>query len=70
MQSCLLTSLFTYAVAGEEKVQEFQHKRHYGSDMSLKGRVSKLGKKEDVSEDGGDEYPPRKFSDKVVDSDC
>ncbi|XP_020401317.1 protein FORGETTER 1 isoform X1 [Zea mays] len=43
---------------GEEKVQEFQHKRHYGSDMSLKGRVSKLGKKEDVSEDGGDEYPP------------
>jgi hypothetical protein len=26
--------------------------------------------KEDVSEDGGDEYPARKFSDKVVDSDC
>ena len=38
--------------------------------MSLKGRVSKLGKKEDVREDGGDEYPARKFSDKVVDSDC
>ena len=69
MQSCLLTSLFTYAVASEEKVQEFQHKRH-GSDMSLKGRVSKLGKKEDVREDGGDEYPAHKFSDKVVDSDC
>ena len=49
---------------------EFQRKRHYGPDMSLKGRVSKLGKLEDVSDDGVEEYPPRKFLDKVVYSDC
>jgi hypothetical protein len=49
---------------------EFQRKRHYGPDVSLKGRVSKLGKLEDVSDAGSDEYPPRKFLDKVVYSDC
>ncbi|CAL5011046.1 unnamed protein product [Urochloa decumbens] len=42
----------------EEKVMEFQRKRHYGPDVSLKGRVSKLGKVEDVSDDGSGEYPP------------
>ncbi|RLN03180.1 hypothetical protein C2845_PM13G05560 [Panicum miliaceum] len=42
----------------EEKVMEFQRKRHYGPDVSLKGRVSKLGKLEDVSDDASDECPP------------
>ncbi|KAG0522949.1 hypothetical protein BDA96_07G081700 [Sorghum bicolor] len=53
---------------GEEKVQEFQHKRH-GSDMSLKGRVSKLGKKEDVNADGGDEYPAPESDHESTESD-
>jgi hypothetical protein len=55
-----------YAVADEEKVMEVQRKRHYGPNVSLKGRVSKLGKLDDVSDDGSDGHPPRKFLDNVV----
>ena len=44
---------------------EFQRKRHYGPDVSLKGRVSKLGKLEDVSDNGSDEHPARKFLTKL-----
>ncbi|KAF0899526.1 hypothetical protein E2562_020008 [Oryza meyeriana var. granulata] len=40
---------------GEEKVAEVQRKRHYGPDVSFKGRVRKLAKMEDLSDDGSDE---------------
>lgn len=49
---------------------EFQRKRHCGSDGPLKGRVSKLGKLEDVSDNGSDDCPPRKFLNYAFDSDC
>nr|CAB3482436.1 unnamed protein product [Digitaria exilis] len=54
----------------EENVMEFQRKRHCGSDGSLKGRVSKHGKLENVSDNGSDDYPPRKFLDYIADSVC
>uniref|UniRef100_A0A0D9X5G9 PHD-type domain-containing protein n=1 Tax=Leersia perrieri TaxID=77586 RepID=A0A0D9X5G9_9ORYZ len=41
---------------GEEKVAEVQRKRHYGPDVSFKGRARKLAKMEDISDDGSDEY--------------
>ncbi|XP_015695528.2 protein FORGETTER 1-like [Oryza brachyantha] len=41
---------------GEEKIAEAQRKRHYGPDVSFKGRVRKLAKMEDLSDDGSDEY--------------
>ncbi|KAK3121295.1 hypothetical protein QOZ80_8BG0650290 [Eleusine coracana subsp. coracana] len=41
---------------GEEMVMEFQHKRPFGSDVSLMGQVSKVAKIEDVGDDGIDEY--------------
>ncbi|XP_039816573.1 protein FORGETTER 1-like isoform X4 [Panicum virgatum] len=53
----------------EEKVMEFQRKRHYGPDMSLKGRVSKLGKLEDVSDNGSDEHPAPESDHESTDSD-
>jgi len=48
---------------------EFQRKRHYGPDMSLKGRVSKLGKLEDVSDNGSDEHPAPESDHESTDSD-
>ncbi|OEL13043.1 Protein strawberry notch-like protein 1, partial [Dichanthelium oligosanthes] len=56
-------------VIDEEKVMEFQRKRHYGPDLSLKGRVSKLGKMEDVSDDGSYECPPPETDHESTDSD-
>ncbi|CAO2168418.1 unnamed protein product [Urochloa humidicola] len=53
----------------EEKVMEFQRKRHYGPDVSLKGRVSKLGKVEDASDDGSGDYPPPESDHDSTDSD-
>ncbi|KAF8692024.1 hypothetical protein HU200_039971 [Digitaria exilis] len=53
----------------EENVMEFQRKRHCGSDGSLKGRVSKHGKLENVSDNGSDDYPPPESDHESTDSD-
>lgn len=55
-----------YILVGEEKVAEVQRKRHYGPDVSFKGQVKKLAKMEDVSDDGSDEYSPRKFLENLL----
>ncbi|CAL5014965.1 unnamed protein product [Urochloa decumbens] len=43
---------------GEEKVTEIQRKRHSELDVSFKGRVRKVAKMVDVSDDDTDDYSP------------
>uniref|UniRef100_R7W7P3 Uncharacterized protein n=1 Tax=Aegilops tauschii TaxID=37682 RepID=R7W7P3_AEGTA len=43
---------------GEEKVTEIQRKRHSAQDVSFKGRVRKVAKMEDVSDDDSGDYSP------------
>jgi hypothetical protein len=50
-----------YILVGEEKVPEVHRKRHYGPNISLKGRVRKLSKMEDGSDDAMDVNSPCKF---------
>lgn len=52
----------------EEKVTEVQRKRHYGPDVSSKGRVRKLAKMEDVSDDGMDGHSPLESDHESTDS--
>ncbi|KAM3213142.1 hypothetical protein ACQJBY_065881 [Aegilops geniculata] len=52
---------------GEEKVTEVQRKRHYGPDVSLKGRVRKLAKMED-SDDEMDPHSPLESDHELTDS--
>ncbi|KAK1609385.1 hypothetical protein QYE76_033058 [Lolium multiflorum] len=54
---------------GEEKVTEVQRKRHYGLDVSLKGRVRKLTKMGDGSDDGMDAHSPLDSDHELTDSD-
>jgi hypothetical protein len=59
---CLLYSDFIYVnLLGEEKVTEIQRKRHSALDVSFKGRVRKVAKMVDVSDDDTDDYSPCKF---------
>jgi hypothetical protein len=55
-----------FILVGEEKVTEVQRKRHYGLDVSLKGRVRKLTKMGDGSDDGMDAHSPRKFLENLL----
>ncbi|KAM3389261.1 hypothetical protein ACQJBY_011405 [Aegilops geniculata] len=48
---------------GEEKVTEIQRKRHSAQDVSFKGRVRKVAKMEDVSDDDSGDYSPSESSD-------
>ncbi|KAI5011295.1 hypothetical protein ZWY2020_013432 [Hordeum vulgare] len=48
---------------GEEKVTEIQRKRHSAPDVSFKGRVRKVAKMEEVSDDDSDDYSPSESSD-------
>ncbi|WVZ94507.1 hypothetical protein U9M48_040390 [Paspalum notatum var. saurae] len=50
------------------EIMEFQRKRQNGPSLSMKGRVSKLGKMEDLSDDGSDEYPPPESDHESVES--
>ncbi|KAG8043403.1 hypothetical protein GUJ93_ZPchr0458g22439 [Zizania palustris] len=43
---------------GEEKVTEIQHKRHSAPDVSFKGRVRKVARLVEVSDDDSDDYSP------------
>ncbi|KAL5214680.1 hypothetical protein ABZP36_003832 [Zizania latifolia] len=43
---------------GEEKVTEIQRKRHSTSDVSFKGRVRKVAKVVEVSDDDSEDYSP------------
>ncbi|KAG8043407.1 hypothetical protein GUJ93_ZPchr0458g22878, partial [Zizania palustris] len=45
-------------VSGEEKVTEIQHKRHSAPDVSFKGRVRKVARLVEVSDDDSDDYSP------------
>jgi len=49
------------ALLGEEEVTEIQRKRHSALDVSFKGRVRKVAKMVDVSDDDTDDYSPCKF---------
>ena len=42
-------------------VTEIQRKRHSALDVSFKGRVRKVAKMEDVSDNDTDDYSPCKF---------
>jgi hypothetical protein len=46
---------------GEEKVTEIHRKRHSAPDVSFKGRVRKVAKLVEVSDDDSDDYSPCKF---------
>ncbi|CAM0902689.1 unnamed protein product [Alopecurus aequalis] len=46
-----------------EEVTEIQRKRHSAPDISFKGRVRKVAKMEDVSDDDSDDYSPSESSD-------
>ncbi|KAF0930629.1 hypothetical protein E2562_033825 [Oryza meyeriana var. granulata] len=46
---------------GEEKVTEINRKRHSAPDVSFKGRVRKVAKVVEVSDDDSDDYSPCKF---------
>jgi hypothetical protein len=54
---------------GEEKVTEVQRKRHYGPNIFLKGRVRKLLKMEDGSDDGMNVHSPLDSDHELTDSD-
>ncbi|XP_062226679.1 protein FORGETTER 1-like isoform X2 [Phragmites australis] len=54
---------------GEEKVTEIQRKRHSALDISFKGRVRKVAKMEDVSDDDTDDYSPSDSDHESTESD-
>lgn len=57
----LLIIIFVYIFLGEEKVTEIHRKRHSAPDVSFKGRVRKVAKLVEVSDDDSDDYSPCKF---------
>lgn len=59
--ACCVVILFVYTLLGEEKVTEIQRKRHSAPYISFKGRVRKVAKMVDVSDDDTDDYSPCKF---------
>ncbi|CAL5030144.1 unnamed protein product [Urochloa decumbens] len=54
---------------GEEKVTEIQRKRHSEMDVSFKGRVRKVAKMVDVSDDDTDDYSPSESDHESSESD-
>ncbi|KAG2568646.1 hypothetical protein PVAP13_7NG407100 [Panicum virgatum] len=54
---------------GEEKVTEIQRKRHSAPDVSFKGRVRKIAKVVDVSDDDTDDYSPSESDHESTESD-
>ncbi|KAG8066204.1 hypothetical protein GUJ93_ZPchr0004g38165 [Zizania palustris] len=54
---------------GEEKVAEIQRKRHSTSDVSFKGRVRKVAKVVEVSDDDSDDYSPSESNHGSTESD-
>nr|CAB3485712.1 unnamed protein product [Digitaria exilis] len=54
---------------GEEKVTEIQRKRHSAPDISFKGRVRKVAKMVDVSDDDTDDYSPSESDHESTESD-
>ncbi|OEL18433.1 Protein strawberry notch-like protein 1 [Dichanthelium oligosanthes] len=54
---------------GEEKVTEIQRKRHSALDVSFKGRVRKVAKVVDVSDDDTDDYSPSESDHESTESD-
>ncbi|RLM74220.1 protein strawberry notch-like [Panicum miliaceum] len=54
---------------GEEKVTEIQRKRHSALDVSFKGRVRKVAKIVDVSDDDTDDYSPSESDHESTESD-
>ncbi|KAL6843730.1 hypothetical protein ACP4OV_026301 [Aristida adscensionis] len=53
----------------EEKVAEIQRKRHSALDVSFKGRVRKVAKMQDVSDDDTDDYSPSDSDKESTESD-
>ncbi|WVZ87057.1 LOW QUALITY PROTEIN: hypothetical protein U9M48_033752 [Paspalum notatum var. saurae] len=56
-------------IAREEKVTEIQRKRHSALDVSFKGRVRKVAKMVDVSDDDTDDYSPSESDHESTESD-
>ncbi|RCV35324.1 hypothetical protein SETIT_7G231900v2 [Setaria italica] len=54
---------------GEEKVTEIQRKRHSALDVSFKGRIRKVAKMVDVSDDDTDDYSPSESDHESTESD-
>ncbi|TVU15826.1 hypothetical protein EJB05_39365 [Eragrostis curvula] len=54
---------------GEDKVTEIQRKRHSALDVSFKGRVRKVAKMVDVSDDDTDDYSPSDSDHESTESD-
>jgi len=54
---------------GEEEVTEIQRKRHSALDVSFKGRVRKVAKMVDVSDDDTDDYSPSESDHESTESD-